>query len=70
MQLPHLFFWHASYGYAGTLNDKNVLHLSPLLERLIDGYFEKVEENYSKRWITEEHFQFRNKKAITLSHTN
>ena len=44
MQLPHLFFWHASYGYAGTLNDKNVLHLSPLLERLIDGYFEKVEE--------------------------
>jgi len=40
----HLFFWHASYGYAGTLNDKNILYLSPFLERLIDGSFEKVEE--------------------------
>jgi Plant transposon protein len=28
----HLFFWHASYGYAGTLNDKNILYLSPFLE--------------------------------------
>lgn len=39
----HLFFWHVSYGYAGTLNDKNVLHLSPFLEGLIDGSFKSLE---------------------------
>lgn len=39
----HLFFWHASYGYTGSLNDKTILSLSPLLDRLIDGEFEKVE---------------------------
>jgi hypothetical protein len=31
------FFWHASYGYAGCLNDINILNLSPFLERLVDG---------------------------------
>ncbi|KAL7461506.1 hypothetical protein ACHAXS_001925, partial [Conticribra weissflogii] len=25
----HMFFWHASYGYAGTLNDKTIFDLSP-----------------------------------------
>jgi hypothetical protein len=33
----HLFFWHASYGYAGTPNDINILHLSPMLDRIVDG---------------------------------
>jgi Plant transposon protein len=33
----NMFFWHASYGYAGCLNDINILNLSPFLERLIDG---------------------------------
>jgi hypothetical protein len=32
-----MFFWHASYGYAGCLNDINILNLSPFLEHLIDG---------------------------------
>ena len=33
----HLWFWHASYGYAGTLNDINILNLSPYLESLLNG---------------------------------
>ena len=60
----HLFFWHASYGYSGTLNDLNILSLSPLMERLIDGSFETVEvdsgiipftvsgEQFKHTWIT------------------
>jgi len=40
----NLFFWHASYGYAGTMNDLNILALSPLLERLIDGSFDELEK--------------------------
>lgn len=39
----HTFFWHASYGYAGTMNDLNILNFSPLLERLLDGSFEEIE---------------------------
>jgi hypothetical protein len=40
----HLFFWHVSYGYAGTLNDLNILNLSPLLGRLVDGSFVELEK--------------------------
>ena len=40
----HLWFWHASYGYAGTLNDLNILHLSPLFRKFVDGTFEELEE--------------------------
>ena len=43
----HCWFWHASYGYAGTMNDKNILNLSPLLERLLDGSFCKLEQDAS-----------------------
>jgi Plant transposon protein len=32
-----MFFWHPSHGYAGCLNDINVLNLSPFLEQLVDG---------------------------------
>jgi hypothetical protein len=39
----HGFLWHVSYGYSGTLNDRTILDLSPLLERLIDGSFDAVE---------------------------
>jgi hypothetical protein len=41
----HLFFWHASYGYAGTLNDINILNLSPFHERMLDGTFDRLEED-------------------------
>ena len=30
-------------GYAGTLNDKTILRMSPLLESMIDGTFEELE---------------------------
>ena len=43
----HLWFWHASFGYAGSLNDLNILNLSPLLELLVDGSFGKLEERAS-----------------------
>lgn len=39
----HCFFWHLSYGYAGTLNDISILNLSPFLERLIDGSYDSLE---------------------------
>ena len=29
----HLYFWHASYGYCGTLNDLNILAMLPLIMR-------------------------------------
>ncbi|KAL7484555.1 hypothetical protein ACHAW6_010192 [Cyclotella cf. meneghiniana] len=37
----HMFFWHASHGYAGTLND--IFDLSPFQECLLDGTFEEKE---------------------------
>ena len=40
----NLWFWHASYGYAGTLNDLNILTLSPLLKALSDGSFAELEK--------------------------
>jgi len=39
----HMFFWHSSFGYAGSLNDLNIMNLSPLLESLKDGSFKGVE---------------------------
>jgi hypothetical protein len=41
----HLWFWHASFGYAGSLNDLNILNLSPLLESLVDGSFTELEQS-------------------------
>ena len=40
----HLFFWHVSYGYAGTLNDLNILSLSPFMDQLLDGSFCDLEK--------------------------
>lgn len=40
----NMFFWHVSYGYAGTLNDKNILNLSPFHDRLMDGTFCNLEK--------------------------
>jgi hypothetical protein len=60
----HLFFWHVSYGYTGNLNDKTILSLSPLLDRMVDGSFHKLEkeanvvpfkidnEEFKQTWIT------------------
>jgi hypothetical protein len=60
----HLFFWHVSYGYTGNLNDRTILSLSPLFDRLLDGTFHQLEveagvvpfkileEEFDKTWIT------------------
>ena len=37
----NLWIWHASFGYAGTLNDINIWEQSPLLTSLLDGTFSK-----------------------------
>jgi hypothetical protein len=39
----NLWFWHAAYGFSGCLNDVNVLGLSPLLDRMTNGTFSRVE---------------------------
>ena len=52
----HLWFWHASYGYAGTLNDINILNLSPLMEGFLDGSFEELEDYVSPYKIGDEEF--------------
>jgi Plant transposon protein len=39
----HLWLWHAAYGYAGALNDLNILGLSPLMESIRDGSFAENE---------------------------
>jgi Plant transposon protein. len=40
----NMWFWHASFGYAGSLNDLNILNLSPFLESLVDGSFHTLEQ--------------------------
>ncbi len=37
----HMFFWHASCGYAGTLNDKTIFDLSPFQQCFLDGLFQE-----------------------------
>ena len=39
----HLWFWHTSYGYAGTLNDINIMNLSHLQEGFLNGTFAEIE---------------------------
>ena len=38
------WFWHASYGYSGSMNDIQVFDLSPLLESFVDGSFSNAEK--------------------------
>jgi len=33
----NLWFWHASFGYPGRLNDINILNLSTLVDSFLDG---------------------------------
>ena len=52
----HMWFWHASYGYAGTLNDVNIMNLSPLYEMFINGKMAEVEKEEVPFKIGEEEF--------------
>jgi len=40
----NLYFWHVSYGYAGTMNDKMIFECSPLMEQMLNGSFDAVEK--------------------------
>jgi hypothetical protein len=54
----HLWFWHAAYGYAGTMNDISIFDMSPLFEKLLDGTFNslEIETNVVPHKIGEESF--------------
>jgi hypothetical protein len=39
-----LWLWQVAYVYSGSLNDINILNLSPALDRLTNGSFTNVEE--------------------------
>jgi Plant transposon protein len=55
----NLFFWHASFGWAGTLNDINIWDRSSLLKAFLDGTwsnqvdfgFEIGGQHFDKLWI-------------------
>ena len=42
----NLYFWDAAFGFPGSLNDINVLNLSPLMTALLDGTFERMEASH------------------------
>jgi hypothetical protein len=44
----NLWFWHASFGHPGTLNNINILNLSPLVDRFLDGQFAIIEQRSGK----------------------
>ena len=54
----HMWFWHCSYGYAGTLNDKSIFDLSPLLKSFIDGSLEHKEDKVGPFEIGGQEFLF------------
>jgi hypothetical protein len=56
----NLWFWHVSFGWAGTLNDINIWERSPLLEAFIDGTwrdnidfpFTVANKEFNRLWLT------------------
>lgn len=52
----NLWFWHASYGYAGTMNDLNILNMSPLLAAFKDGSFIELEKDVVPYSIMDQQF--------------
>lgn len=52
----NLWFWHASYGHAGTNNDISIFNLSPLLENMLNGVFHELESDITPFTINGEIF--------------
>ena len=50
------FFWHTTYGYAGSLSDENVMYLSPFLQKMADGSFGNLEDHLVPYEIAGEQF--------------
>jgi hypothetical protein len=41
-----LWFWHASFGFSGTLNNINIWERSCLLESMLSGSHSKIDHNF------------------------
>jgi hypothetical protein len=52
----NLWFWHASFGYPGSMNDINVFNLSPLLDAFLTGMFAENEKEEVPFVVDEEVF--------------
>lgn len=52
----HMWLWSACFGFAGTLNDKTILSLSELYDKLIDGTFLEMESTSVPYNISREEF--------------
>jgi predicted nucleic-acid-binding Zn-ribbon protein len=54
----NLYFWHASFGYPGSLNDLNVLNVSTLLQKFTEnGLLSDIEQDFVPFDIANESFQ-------------
>jgi len=40
----NMYFWHVAFGFPGSLNDLNILNLSPIIDAFVDGTFETSEQ--------------------------
>jgi hypothetical protein len=47
MTYGNLWFWHASFGYPGTMNDINIWELSSLLEPMLNGKHEDIDHDFT-----------------------
>jgi hypothetical protein len=43
----NLWFWHASFGYPGTMNDINIWERSSLLELTLNGNHDKIDHEFT-----------------------
>ena len=43
----NLWFWHASFGFPGTLNDINIWERSSLFESMLNGQHDKVDHDFN-----------------------
>ena len=43
----NLWFWHASFGFPGTLNDINVLKRSSLFESMLNGELDSIDYDFA-----------------------
>ena len=43
----NLWFWHASFGFPGTMNDINIWERSSLLESMLNGKHEEIDHEFT-----------------------
>jgi hypothetical protein len=44
----NLWFWHASFGFLGTMNDINIWERSSLLESMLNGKQEEIDHEFTR----------------------